>query len=429
VRHYVLCLFSQNWTRLKELDGIIAFFMDYYTYFKKSLDGLKNEGRYRVFADLERLVGKAPYAKWHHDGTFHQVSVWCSNDYLGMSHHPAVIESMIEATKTYGAGSGGTRNISGTCHSHVLLEQAVASLHGKEAGLVFTSGYSANETALSTLGQCLKGCVILSDEKNHASMIQGIKLSGCEKRVFKHNDIEDLEHHLKSLPLETPKIIAFISVYSMDGDIAPIKEICDLADKYNALTYLDEVHAVGIYGPGGAGVAVRDNQHHRLDIIQANFAKAYGVIGGYITGSKDIVDFIRSHGAGFIFTTSLPPSVARAITASLNILRDDNSLRETLFKRVQYLKERLRYRQIPFVDNPSHIVPVVIGDAHLCKLLCHRLLHEHHMYVQPINYPTVPKGQERMRLTVTPFHSPSMIQDFVESLDSLWGHLEIKRAA
>src|SRR3989338_6556364 len=329
--------------------------MDYYTYFKNSLDDLKNDGRYRVFADLERLVGEAPYARWNHEGTSHRVSVWCSNDYLGMSHHPDVIDAMLQSTQKYGVGSGGTRNISGTCHSHVLLEQAVASLHEKEAGLVFNSGYSANETALSTLGQSLPGCVILSDEKNHASMIQGIKLSGCEKRVFKHNDLNDLEKHLKSIPIDTPKVIAFISVYSMDGDIAPIKEICDLADKYNALTYLDEVHAVGIYGPGGAGVAVRDDQHYRLDVIQANFAKAYGVIGGYITGSKVLVDFIRSHGAGFIFTTSLPPSVTRAILASINVLKEDSSRRETLFKRVNYLKERLRYRNIPFEIGRAHV--------------------------------------------------------------------------
>ncbi|MBI1954061.1 MAG: 5-aminolevulinate synthase [Proteobacteria bacterium] len=397
--------------------------MDYYQFFEQSIKNLKTEGRYRIFVDLERLVGEAPYALWRHEQGSQKVVIWCSNDYLGMSHHPEVIASMKEAAHKFGAGSGGTRNISGTCHGHVLLEQAVADLHQKESGLIFTSGYSANETAIATLGENLPNCVLFSDEKNHASIIQGIRLSRAEKCIFKHNDLYDLEEKLSRFDKNRPKLIIFISVYSMDGDIAPIKEICDLAEKYNALTYIDEVHAVGIYGPQGAGVAVQQQQHHRIDIIQANFAKAYGTIGGYITGSKSLVDYIRSYASGFIFTTSLPPGVTYATLTSLEVLKKEENRRKLLWQRVDYLKKRFQKSSVPIISNNSHIVPVVVGDAFLCKEVCRLLLYEYNIYAQPINYPTVPRGQERLRLTVTPYHTREMIDQLVQALEEVWARL------
>jgi 5-aminolevulinate synthase len=403
--------------------------MDYKRFFKDRLQSLKNEHRYRVFVDLERKTSQAPVALWHSEEGIKPVVVWCSNDYLGMSHHPEVIQAMVDAAKLYGAGSGGTRNISGTAHPHVLLEQDIACLHQKERGLVFTSGYVANEATISALGEGLPDCIIFSDEKNHASIIQGIRLSRCEKQVFSHNNLEDLERKLAAVDINRPKLIAAVSVYSMDGDFAPIKQICDLAEKYNALTYLDEVHAVGLYGPGGAGLAAEMGLQHRLDIIQGNFAKAYGVIGGYIAGSADLVDFVRSYASGFIFTTSLPPSVAMAARASIFYLQQHDEWRQKLRHNVSFLKELLSRTDVPFLQSPSHIVPVVVGNASLCKTICDVLLRRYGIYVQPINYPTVPRGQERIRVTVTPHHTDDQIRFFVDSLEEVWKTHQVLKIA
>lgn len=403
--------------------------IDYKALLKEKLQPLKAEHRYRVFTNLERLAGEAPYALWHKDGNAKKVIVWCSNDYLGMSHNPEVIEAFSKAAQKYGAGSGGTRNISGTNYNHVTLEKTVADLHHKDAGLVFVSGYAANEASLCALGEGLENCVILSDEKIHASMIQGIRHSRAERHVFRHNDLEDLKQKLASFDINRPKIIAFVSVYSMDGDIAPIKEICDLAKQYNAFTYLDEVHAVGIYGEKGEGVAASLGLNHQIDMIQGNFAKAYGVVGGYITGQEDIVDYIRSYASGFIFTTSLPPAVAAAAQKSIEVLKKDPSYREKLWANVRLLKDRLSKSSVQFVNSKSHIVPIIVGDAYLCRLLAQNLLEKYEIYVQPINYPTVPKGQERLRLTVTPAHTPQMIEELVLALEAEWGALSLKKAA
>lgn len=402
--------------------------MPYDNFFEQELNVLKSEGRYRVFADLERHAHNSPVATWHSANGPKPVVVWCSNDYLGMSHHPSVIESAVQATKAYGAGSGGTRNISGTAHLHVELERTIADLHEKEAGLVFTSGYVANEAALCTLAKGLPNCVAFCDEKIHASMIQGISHSRVPKHVFSHNNLEELRQQLEQYDKEQPKLIAFVSLYSMEGDFAPIEVICDLAKEYNALTYLDEVHAVGIYGKGGAGLANALNQHHRIDVIQGNFAKAYGVIGGYITGSKSLVDYVRSLASGFIFTTSLPPMVASAATTSIKVLQEADDLREKLWANVNLLKSLLAKTQVNYHLTPSHIVPVVIGDAKACKDFTDALLHDFGIYVQPINYPTVPRGEERLRLTVTPFHTKEMIHDMVNALSCLWGKFFMKMA-
>ena len=402
--------------------------MSYDNFFEQELNVLKSEERYRVFANLERHANNSPVATWHSANGPKPVVVWCSNDYLGMSHHPSVIEAAVQATKAYGAGSGGTRNISGTAHLHVELERTIADLHEKEAGLVFTSGYVANEAALSTLAKGLPNCVAFCDEKIHASMIQGISHSRVPKHVFSHNNLDELRQQLEQYDKEQPKIIAFVSLYSMEGDFAPIEVICDLAKEYNALTYLDEVHAVGIYGKGGAGLANALNQHHRIDVIQGNFAKAYGVIGGYITGSKSLVDYVRSLASGFIFTTSFPPMVASAATTSIKVLQEADDLREKLWDNVNLLKSLLAKTQVNYHNTPSHIVPVVIGDAKACKDFTDALLHDFGIYVQPINYPTVPRGEERLRLTVTPFHTNEMIHDMVNALSSLWGNFFMKMA-
>ena len=402
--------------------------MSYDNFFEQELNVLKSEERYRVFANLERHANNSPVATWHSANGPKPVVVWCSNDYLGMSHHPSVIEAAVQATKAYGAGSGGTRNISGTAHLHVELERTIADLHEKEAGLVFTSGYVANEAALSTLAKGLPNCVAFCDEKIHASMIQGISHSRVPKHVFSHNNLDELRQQLEQYDKEQPKIIAFVSLYSMEGDFAPIEVICDLAKEYNALTYLDEVHAVGIYGKGGAGLANALNQHHRIDVIQGNFAKAYGVIGGYITGSKSLVDYVRSLASGFIFTTSFPPMVASAATTSIKVLQEADDLREKLWDNVNLLKSLLAKTQVNYHNTPSHIVPVVIGDAKACKDFTDALLHDFGIYVQPINYPTVPRGEERLRLTVTPFHTKEMIHDMVNALSSLWGNFFMKMA-
>ena len=403
--------------------------MDYQQFFADRIEQLQQEGNYRVFAELERQAGQYPRAKNHRGGSIEEVTVWCSNDYLGMGQNPEVIAAMQQALQSNGAGAGGTRNISGTNHHHVQLEQGLAELHGTEAALVFTSGYVANFTALSTLGSKIPDLLIISDSENHNSMIEGIRLGRSDKAVFKHNNLKDLERILKAQPLERPKMIAFESVYSMDGDIAPIEQICDLADKYNAMTYIDEVHAVGLYGQHGAGVAERDGVMDRLTVIQGTLAKGFGVVGGYIAGSAKLCDFIRSFGQGFIFSTSIPPSVAAGCLASIRYLSEHNELREQHQAKAALLRHKLDQAGIPHLTNNSHIVPVMVGDPVLCKAASDILMNEYNHYVQPINYPTVAKGTERLRFTPGPLHSEAMIDDLVSALTHIWQQLGLKRAA
>ena len=403
--------------------------MDYDEFFADKVAALKTEGRYRVFADLERDAGKFPAAINYQGDEIADVTVWCSNDYLGMGQSTVVMDAMHKAIDKCGAGAGGTRNISGTNHYHVLLEQELAKLHKKEAGLIFTSGYVANLTTLSTIGQMLPDCVIISDALNHNSMIAGIKHSRSEKMIFKHNDLEDLERKLKKVNSHQPKMIAFESVYSMDGDISPIKEICDLAEKYNALTFLDEVHAVGLYGNHGAGVAERDGIMDRIDIIQGTMAKGFGVVGGYIAGSASLCDFIRSYGDGFIFSSSMPPAVAAGCLASVKYVKEHNELREQHQERASTLKQRLSDVGIPVMPTETHIVPVIVGDPVLCKQASDELMFNHGIYVQPINYPTVPRGTERLRFTPTPLHNDELMDHLVKALKKVWGQLGLKEAA
>ena len=401
----------------------------YLNYFNEKLNHLKDEGNYRVFADLEKLANNFPKALNYKNDEVSEVTVWCSNDYLGMSQNRIVLDSMVEALNKVGAGSGGTRNISGTNHYHVLLERELCYLHQKESALLFNSGYLANQATLSTLGKNLPDAVFFSDEKNHASMIQGIKNANTKKVIFKHNDLKDLEKKLQSYPESQFKIIAFESVYSMDGDFSPIKEICDLADKYNALTFLDEVHAVGIYGERGAGVAEKQKVMDRVDIIQGTLAKSFGVIGGYITGKKATIDFVRSFASGFIFTTSLPPCIAAGAYTSIRHLKFSSKEREQMLKNILDLKSSLRKKNIPFIDHGSHIIPVIIGDPKLCKKASELLLEDYKIYVQPINYPTVPRGTERLRITASPLHDSKMIRELVKALDDVFKILKIQNAA
>lgn len=403
--------------------------MDYEAFFRSQLDGLRREGRYRVFADIERQAGQYPRAIRHDAGAAREVTVWCSNDYLGMGQHPKVLAAMHAALDRYGAGAGGTRNISGTNHEHVLLERDLAALHGTESALLFNSGYMSNWATLSTLASRIPGCAIVSDEMNHASMIEGMRHSRADRRVFRHNDVADLRRVLAELPRETPKLVAFESVYSMDGDIAPIADICDVADEFGAMTYCDEVHGVGLYGETGGGVTERDGVAHRLTVIQGTLAKAFGIIGGYIAGSAAMVDFVRSSASGFIFSTALPPAVAAGARAAIGHLRTSNAERESLHERVATLRRRLDAAGVPHLPNPSHIVPVMVGNPVVCKEISDILLDEHGIYVQPINYPTVPRGTERLRITPSPVHGDAEMDRLVAALQEVWARFSLKRAA
>ncbi|MEN9559090.1 MAG: 5-aminolevulinate synthase [Pseudomonadota bacterium] len=403
--------------------------MNYSEIFQNQLTALRTEGRYRQFAELERPLGMYPRARWFQtpDAEPKEVVIWCSNDYLSMGHHPVVLTALHQAVDTGATGAGGTRNIAGTHHAHVQLEQTLALLHSKEAALLFTSGYSANQTALASLGLLLEDCVILSDDSNHNSMIEGIKRSGARKIIFKHNDLADLEQHLLHLPLAQPKIIAFESVYSMSGSIAPIPKITALARKYQALTYLDEVHAVGMYGALGGGVAQEMGVADEVDIIQGTLGKAFGLSGGYISASKEIVDCVRSFGNGFIFSTSLPPMIAAAAKASVTHLMGSSSERAQQREAVRRLRAALKQAGIPNLANDSHIVPVMVGDAFLAKAASDRLLTVHGIYVQPINYPTVARGTERLRFTPGPKHTQELIDQLVTALSEIWAHLKLPR--
>ncbi len=403
--------------------------MDYEAFFRAQLDTLKDDGRYRIFAELERKAGAFPRARHHTEDGVNEVTVWCSNDYLGMGQHPKVLAAMHESLDTCGAGAGGTRNISGTTHAHVQLEAELADLHGKEAALLFTSGYVSNWAALSTLASRLPNCVVLSDALNHASMIEGIRHSRAECIRFAHNDPEDLDRKLAAIDPSRPRLVAFESVYSMDGDIAPIAEILDVCEKHGAMSYIDEVHAVGLYGPRGGGIAEREGLMDRITVIEGTLGKAFGVMGGYIAGTAAMCDFVRSFASGFIFTTALPPALAAGATASIRHLKNSNAERLAHQARVAEVRQRLDQIGIPTVDNPSHIIPIMVGDPHKCKRISDWLLEHHGIYVQPINYPTVPMGTERLRVTPSPVHTPGDIDRLVTALSEIWSMCELARRA
>jgi 5-aminolevulinate synthase len=403
--------------------------MDYEAFFRSELDGLHREGRYRVFADLERHAGAFPKATYTRGRQRSEVTVWCSNDYLGMGQHPSVLAAMHHALDQCGAGAGGTRNIAGTNHYHVLLERELAELHGKEAALLFNSGYMSNWASLSTLASRMPNCVVLSDACNHASMIEGVRHARVDKVVFAHNDPADLARKLAQIDPQRPKLVMFESVYSMDGDIAPIADLCDVADQYGAMTYLDEVHAVGLYGQHGGGISERDGVADRVTVIEGTLAKAFGVMGGYITGTRALCDYVRSFASGFIFTTSLPPAVAAGALASIRHLKASQAERNRHQYVARQVRQQLDAAGLPHMDNPSHIVPVMVGDPVICKQISDELLDRFGVYVQPINYPTVPRGTERLRITPSPVHTDADIQHLVQALSAIWTNRNLKRAA
>jgi 5-aminolevulinate synthase len=399
--------------------------MDYSQFFRTALDRLHDERRYRVFADLERIAGRFPHAVWHSPKGARDVVIWCSNDYLGMGQHPKVVGAMVETATRAGTGAGGTRNIAGTNHPLILLEQELADLHGKEAALVFTSGYVSNQTGIATLAKLIPNCLILSDALNHNSMIEGIRQSGCERQVFRHNDVAHLEELLRAAGRDRPKLIVCESLYSMDGDVAPLAKICDLAERYGAMTYVDEVHAVGMYGPRGGGIAERDGVMGRIDVLEGTLAKAFGCLGGYIAASHQIIDAVRSYAPGFIFTTALPPAVCAAATAAIRHLKTSQWERQKHQDRAARVKAILGAAGLPVMPSDTHIVPVFVGDPERCKRACDLLLEDHGIYIQPINYPTVPKGSERLRITPSPYHDDRLIDQLAEALVQVWQKLDL----
>lgn len=399
--------------------------MNYDQIFATAIQRLRDEERYRVFADLERISGRFPHAIWHAPGGAREVVIWCSNGYLGMGQHPKVVAALVETAGRMGAGAGGTRNISGTTHPLVELEHELASLHRKEAALVFTSGYVSNQSGISTLAGLLPNCLILSDAMNHNSMIEGVRQANCEKVVWRHNDPDHLEQLLRRVPADRPKLIVFESLYSMDGDIAPLANICDVAERYGAMTYCDEVHAVGMYGPEGAGLAARERLMHRIDVIEGTLAKAFGCLGGYIAGSRNVIDAVRLHASGFIFTTALPPAICAAAPAAIRHLRKSERERHLHQERAAHVKGALEAVALPLIRTDSHIVPLLVGNPNKCKAAGDLLLDQHGIYVQPINYPTVPRGTERLRITPTPLHDAEMIDRLILALVSVWDRLEL----